>query len=188
MVQRQAAQALGKTLENPQIKHSEHIINVLTNELRTKGSNWFEIADVLTHSYGDYDQIISIDQMLSVMTSLGSADPIQKWQRPIMARALVLRALRDPAQAAFIRQTLQSEQYTQSRQPIVRFWSNKLLVMLDLADLMHQHSQTYEQRVELRKTLEVVPSVFFSPDYQWAAQRARELIDRQYPEDQTNGR
>gem|GEM_PF-1643685 len=185
-----AVVALRSALTSPQFSDSARVVDALLPFLRDSDrSVRFGIVDVLTESYGIHSDLFPLDQLITELTNSESRDASAILKRPIMARALFVRALRDPDQVTLIRQTLDSERYTRSQQPMVRLWSNQVLVILDLADLVHDQSQTREQRAQLRQSLQNYrSSQFFGPNYQWAIQRANTWIDRQYPEDQTGGR
>jgi hypothetical protein len=85
-------------------------------------------------------------------------------EQQVAIRALFLIALRDSEQAQHIRVALETDTYKDSPRPITRLWSNKLLVMLDLADLVHP-AQPFsdEQRAQVRRQLEADASTYSNP-------------------------
>jgi hypothetical protein len=78
------------------------------------------------------------------------------------------------------RATLMTESYALSPRPIARLWSNKLLVMLDLADLAHPAERpSTEQRAQIQAQLAAAASTtFFGEDFTWAAQQASDWLEQ----------
>jgi hypothetical protein len=97
-------------------------------------------------------------------------DPLS---RTVAARALFERALSNIEESRRIRTILKVDGFSKATEPVTRLWSNRVLAMLDLADLAHLAAHNNVQSMPIKLRLDSLASAdFFGDDFVWAATQA----------------
>jgi hypothetical protein len=179
-----AVSALSQAATNPRANAVEVVAALLPLLEDSNAYMRDNAATAITQAYTTWGSTTAEDARIRIFETL--TDSHNPQMRPIAARALFLIALRYQKQEQHIHVELDTDTYARSREPIARLWSNKVLTMLEIVDLVHPAQPlTPEQRKKMLDTLELYGSRelgsthFFGEDFTWAAKQASDWLKQQ---------